>query len=489
MTSIFHLSLDIAIPNKKKMKNKSFVEQVRRIISVIRLKPFDLSSPEGRSNERFRRLVLSAVTSAAAQLTGIATSIILVPILIKYLGMERYGLWISVSSAVAILGVTDLGLGNGLLNVISEANGKKDHKMAVQYISSTFAVVCCIAIFFLGGFILLYQKINWIPLFNVTTAQAIADTGPTVAILIGGTFVNMPISIIQKIQRGYQEEFIHNLWQIANKLLLFGSIYLLISLNSSLPRIALAFMCVPFIVAVLNSTTWFIFYRPWLKPKIQEIKIVAVKRIFNIGVLFLILQLAMILGYQMDSLVIAHFMGAEYVPQYAIPVKLFIIIPTILGFALTPLWPAYGEAIANKDKDWVRKTFFRSVKLASIVCLITLSLLLIFLKDLLYLWVGSEIKPSLLLIIGLSLWTFMSSLNGPIAMLLNGLGVIGFQVVFNILMTIANLTLSIFLVQKIGVSGPVFGSILAQVLFILIPFGFYFPRLLEGQSNNKEKSK
>jgi hypothetical protein len=45
-------------------------------------------------------------------------------------------------------------------------------------------------------------------------------------------------------------------------------------------------------------------------------------------------------------------------------------------------------------------------------------------------------------------------------------------------MAVGNVSISIYLVQRIGVSGAVWGSIIAQAIFILLPSIWYVPRLL-----------
>jgi predicted membrane protein len=63
-------------------------------------------------------------------------------------------------------------------------------------------------------------------------------------------------------------------------------------------------------------------------------------------------------------------------------------------------------------------------------------------------------------------------------MLLNGANIIGFQAACAILMAVANVTISILLVQRIGVSGAIWGSVIAQVIFVILPQLWYVRRLL-----------
>jgi hypothetical protein len=85
------------------------IEKVKKIISVIRFKPFDTSTESGRSKERYRRVVLTAGSSFINKGVTAVTGLISVPLTVHYLGAERYGLWMTISSTIAFLTFADLG--------------------------------------------------------------------------------------------------------------------------------------------------------------------------------------------------------------------------------------------------------------------------------------------------------------------------------------------------------------------------------------------
>src|SRR3954471_19453958 len=83
------------------------VTRLRQILQFVRLTPFDVSTPAGRSAERHRRIALSSLAAVASKMVGIVSMLITVPLTIKYLGTERYGLWMTISSVIAMLGCAD----------------------------------------------------------------------------------------------------------------------------------------------------------------------------------------------------------------------------------------------------------------------------------------------------------------------------------------------------------------------------------------------
>jgi O-antigen/teichoic acid export membrane protein len=444
----------------------------------LRIKPFDMSTPEGRSAERYRRIAWSTLLSTIARFVGLATSFVSVPLVVGYLGSERYGMWLTMSSLVAALGPLDLGIGLGLLTVVSDAYGRDDREAARRAISTAGAMLTAIAAVTVVVFAIVYFLIPWARLFNVSTPIAVSEAGPAAAVLFGAFALGMPLGIVGQVQMAHQAGYISSAWAIAGNLGSFACLIAIVVLHGSLPLLVLALTCVSLIAAALNG--WFLFrrQRPWLMPRLRDVDLRAARGLLKTGSFFIVLQLAALVAYQLDNFVIAQILGASAVPEYAIPSKLFFLAPSLLAFVLVPLWPAYRESIARGDPAWVKRTLRRSILLAAAVNIPSTLVLLIAGPFLLHLWVGNAVHPTMLLMLGLGTWTILNTLNGPFAMLFNGANVIGFQAACAIAMAIANVSISIILVQHIGVAGAVYGSVIAQIVFVLIPGVWYMRRLM-----------
>jgi len=450
--------------------------------AVIRLQPFDTSTAEGRSRERYRRILLTALSSGAARGIGLVSLLISVPLTVAYLGQERYGLWITISSVVALLSFADLGVGNGLLNVVARAHGAEDHAAARRYIASAGLILSLIAMALAALLAVIYPWLPWSRLYNLSSELASAEAGPATATLLLCFLAGLPLGLVIQVRLAYQEGFINNFWQAVGGLLGLGLLILAVQREAGLPWLILAVAGVPVLMMAVNGLDLFVRSRPWLRPNRQALDLKAGRVILRTGTLFLALQIAAAVGYQTDNIVIAQFLGAAQVTQYAVPLRLFNLVPTVLSFFLMPTWPAYSEALARHDIAWARRTLRRSVIFCLAVSLPLVAGLIVFGPAILRAWVGTTVTPSGLLLVGLGLWALSTSLNGPLAMFLNGANVIAFQVQTAILMAVFNLVLSIGLVQVIGLPGPIYGTVLAQIVFILIPSAVYVPRLFARYS-------
>jgi hypothetical protein len=99
------------------------LESARRAIHLLRLKPFDVATPEGRSQERYRRIALTAASGLAAPSVTMVVGLVTVPLVLAYLGKERYGLWTAITTVVTWATLFDLGLANGLVSLVSRVHG------------------------------------------------------------------------------------------------------------------------------------------------------------------------------------------------------------------------------------------------------------------------------------------------------------------------------------------------------------------------------
>lgn len=459
-------------------------EWAGKILSLLSLRAFDSMTASGRSKERYRRAALSTAAAFGARGIQILTSLVTVPLTLHYLGLERYGMWMTISSTIAMFSFADLGIGNGLLNAIAEAHGRSDRESASNYVSSAFYALIVVSGIVGVGFTLCYPFVPWARIFNVTSAQAMSEAGPAVAVFVGSFLIAMPLGVVQRIRMGYQEGFIDSLWATAGSVGAFAATILAVRLRASLPWLVFAMAAMPALVQLVNAGFLFGHHYPWLRPKLSLVHRAAVSRVMRTGGYFFILQVAAAVAYQSDSLVLAQLLGPESVTLYAVPMKLFQLTPMILGFAYAALWPAYGEAITRGDVPWVRSTLRRSLQVGLGIAVPISLFLIVFGQPIIELWVGPAVVPSYLVLTAMGTWAAMGAIGGSMSSFLNGAGVLRFQAIAAVLMMIANVVFSIVLTRVVGLSGVIWGSIFSQIIFILIPTWIYinymFRRGLHG---------
>jgi O-antigen/teichoic acid export membrane protein len=98
-----------------------------------------------RAAHRNRRTALSRSASMLARLVQIGSSLTTVPLTLKYLGNECFGLWMTMSSVLAMAAFAEFGVGNGVMNTVVTTFGRDDTLGIRQAISSGMVVLSVIA--------------------------------------------------------------------------------------------------------------------------------------------------------------------------------------------------------------------------------------------------------------------------------------------------------------------------------------------------------
>jgi len=134
--------------------------------------------------ERYRRVGLTALTSLSAKGITALTMLVSVPLTVDYLGVERYGMWMAISSLITVLSFADLGIGNGLVNSLAEANGKDDREASIRYVSNAFIMLLGIAVLIVAVFLSIYPFVPWAVVFKVQSDLAVRELGPSILLLL-----------------------------------------------------------------------------------------------------------------------------------------------------------------------------------------------------------------------------------------------------------------------------------------------------------------
>ena len=430
-----------------------------------------------RGAERNRRAVLTGSAAMLARMVQMGTSLITVPFTLKYLGNERFGLWMAISSVLAMASFADFGVGNGVLNTVAKAFGKDDVQGVRKAVSSGFAVLSSIACLLLLSFFAIYRFVNWADFFRVVSPQARSEAGPALAVFATCFALNISMDVVQRVQLGLQQGYRYGLWQLCGSIMGLIGVLSGIWLHVGLPVLVAAIAGAPIFATTLNTIHFFGFVRPDLRPRWELVGRDVISQIARLGGLFFVLQLAVAVSFSADNFIIARTLGAVNVPAYSVPQRMFSLISLFVAMLVSPLWPAYGEAISRGDINWVRRTLSRSLLLAfGGACLASTALFLLS-RRLIFWWVGSHITPPSFLLLGLAVWTVIDCCGSTLAMFMNGASIMRFQIVMASLFGIACVTTKIVLVRRYGIAAVPWSTILTYLFFNALPSALYLLHL------------
>jgi O-antigen/teichoic acid export membrane protein len=435
-------------------------------------------------DSRLRRAAATSVSSLVARAANFVSLLILVPLTVPYLGTERYGIWMTLVSLAAFLGVANLGVGSALVALVARGNALAGDDEVSRYVSTAVALFGGIAIFLgvVGAGVIPF--LPWDRIFNAPSA-AIADEGGHAAIAVFVVFlVSMPIGLISQIRLGYQEGYIAAWFDAAASVLALLGVAVAVALNLGLPAVVLASAAAPLVTGAVN---WglLIRKRSSLAPAIRRVDRRYARALMQSGGLFFALELATIIGFSSDNFVAAQVLGPAAVTLYAVPSRIALAGVAVLSAFSMPLWPAYADALARGDISWALRILRRSLIVTTTAAVIGAAVLVFAGGTVVDAWSRGKVHPHTSLLIGLALWIILGSVGSALSMFLNAAHVVRMQVACATTMALANILLSIWLARRIGISGLIWGTVISYSAFVVMPYVILVPRLVQRMQSRE----
>ena len=424
---------------------------------------------DGAGARRASGVLRGTITALVGRGVGTVVGLATVPLTIGYLGGERYGIWITISTFLAFLSFTDFGIANSLSNALGKAYGEGEHELAARYVSSAFFVFCCICAAILTAALLLPPFLTALFFPNLQTPVARAEVEPALLFALVIFALNIPLLITNKVLAVHHEMAIANLWGIGGTVANLFAILAVIACKGGLPWLVIGSSGLGLLTNLACAVWVFGWRRRHLRPRLAGLDLSVVRDLLAVGWKFLVIGAVWMVNSETDNLVIARYLGAAQVTPYAVTFAVFANATLLQTLAYPSLWPAYTEAFAQKDFVWMRRTFRRHMILSFICAFVVVTFLICFGAPIIRFWAGETAVPPFATIVWMGLWNLMLATLYVASCLLNATGHLKGMTISGTITALLNIGLSIPLAQAYGISGVIAGTVIAFALAHYVP--------------------
>jgi len=404
--------------------------------------------------ERQRRLVLSIGSALLTRPLSLMIPLITLPLFLRYLGNEGYGLYEALGAMAMWLGQSTFGIGMGLMNKLTACHVSGDRAEARSYVSTVFFAEVFIACI---GILIICAAVPWIPwksIFPVSNS-ALAGQIQWAALAIGITMlVGAMVDTPSAIYCAYQELYTNNIWDAAIRILILVSSFAVVHTRWEIVGVVLVINGVPILLRIINMIWLLGWHKPWLRPAISLFRWSFLSSTLSQGIVFFCLNASLLAIYQSDKLVIGLVLSASQVTAYALLGRLFLVAYGVLMMVLAPLWPAYGEAVRRSDLAWVRRHVSLTLFLGFALILGFGALMLLRGNWIVRVWThGQPVVISKSLVLAFTAMFLARAWVDCRSVVLNSSEVLKPQVWFFVIHAALNLALSIPMAKLFGVEG------------------------------------
>jgi O-antigen/teichoic acid export membrane protein len=424
--------------------------------------------PALSSNSRSARILKAVFSAGAARLLTSGVSLLTLPLAVPYLGAERFGVWATITTTAVWINLLDLGVAGTLTNHISRAYALDDRQAARRYFTNALLLTAFVSGVAALAFLGLLRWVNWASLFHVSSRISPVEIRHTVGVAGMLMLLGLPCNLGIKLLAGYQELPRANYAAMAGAAASLAGLALGVAAHASMPVLYLMSLgCLTLTNLVLLLGV--LGQKPWLLPRLSAFDLRCVRQLLDSGSSFFLIQVAAVVVFSSDNLIVSHYLGAAEVTPYSVTWR-FAGCAALLQSLLFPvLWPAYAEAYARHDHRWIRRTFSASLKgivALNVFCaagLLTLGPIAI------QMWAGAAAVPGKNLLLMMSLWMVVNGFMSVESCLLAALNRVRGQAVLSIMAAVVNVALSLLLVRRIGAVGVIGGTVISYLLVLIVP--------------------
>ncbi len=410
------------------------------------------------NDERSHNLRANVVSGIFLKIGNVLCSLILVRILIQHLVTEEYGVWITISSLASFAAFFDIGLGNGLRNSLSESLTRQQKDLSIKYISTSYFLFGAFQLFFVAIFIVLVYTLDWQNILNTNIAL---ETLRTILLIIcTGFCLKLVLDVINYVLFAFQRASEVNFIQLLANVTVSIAVYFITETSSpELNIIATITTVIPLLVSFFYTIYLFRGKFKEYIPSLQDIEISYGRQLMSLGSQFFIIQLAVLVIFYTDSLIITNLFGPKFVTEYSISYRYFNLVNTVFYIIVSPLWSAITEAKVKDDFEWIKTTYRRLqfvwVGVASIVVM-----MIIVAQPVYSIWIGRSINIPVRLNVTMGVFVLLTCWNNATVAVTNGLNKVRIQLITSTIGAIVNIPLSIYFGKylNLGSSGVILAT-------------------------------
>jgi len=387
------------------------------------------------------------------RLVQVASTIVVMPLLLRAVGAAQFGVWGAAASLAWLSGLVDIGTGTALVTLVARSSAINRADLARRHVAGALSIGSALATL----------------MFLVALAASLGGARDGISpylIAAIGLAVNMPLSAANNVWMALQKGYVASFWELVQTLLTTAGLIAATALAPN-TRVCVAIVYLGLVMANLGSLVHLFWLHPELRPGQLWLSWTAIKEVAGQGVLYFLMTLTGALSFLLDNVLALSLLGPEASARMTIALRICMTAVGALVVISQPLWPAFTEAAERADRRWILKALLRGSALLVGLTLAGSSLLLVFGERLLRWWLGGNLGISRSLLWAISAWILVQALVRVPFLLLNALSVLRYQIAVFSMTTGLAFVLKFALAPYLGVAGILWGTTIAIVLIVV----------------------
>jgi O-antigen/teichoic acid export membrane protein len=410
--------------------------------------------------------------SGAAQLYGLAVSIVTIPILVRGLGTAGYGLYVVVNVLLTYSVVLDFGLTTTLIWAVAQHASGSDQDRLGRIIGTAFTLLALLG---LGAGVIIAALAGFAADSVLHVPPGLRSDAHFVLYLAAlGIAVNLCLAIFYAVPQGLQR-----LDLFAKRNIVLGTLTAAAQILAVMLGAGVRWVTAISVVANGFSLLVFVLLSRRLLPRVSfrpRLDRWALRQLTGFGAMKFVSQLSSQLAFQADRLILAALLPISAVTFYSIPLSIAQRLFVVQGAIAGSFFPAASELSKAGEVPRLHRLYLTSLKLVAALVVPAVVLVGGFARPLLEVWLGrsfGETSADILLVLMVAYG--LASLTTIPALAMDATGHPQWTAAFALISAVLNISMTLILVRWIGAIGAAW-ALLLNAAVLVAPFGLLVQR-------------
>jgi O-antigen/teichoic acid export membrane protein len=410
------------------------------------------------------KVVKGSASNLVRVVLSMLVALVLPRLLVHRLSPAQYGAWVLIFQVSGYIALLDFGLQTAVGKLVAEYEAVGDRLACSRTLSSSVSILCASAA--VGAVIV--ALIAWqVPqLFHQMPAALIGDVRGGVLLVGISSVVALPFGAFLAAFTGLQSYGFPTALVAGSRLLTTAGLIILLLLHGSLIQMVWLMALFNIATAIAQFFGWRRYAKEFVGFSFRLVERSSVNRLLKYGSSLSIWAVANLFVSGLDMVIVGHYDFAN-TGYYGIATSVSNFMLLVVSSLFGPILPAVSSLQSGRTPEQLGDIVIKATRYCVLLlCLIGVPLL-IAPYLLLKIWVGHQyaIRGALFLQV-LVLGNVVRQLAGPYALVLLATGQQQLATVAAVAEALVNVSLSIYLVQRLGAVGVAIGTLVGAFVSV-----------------------
>lgn len=421
------------------------------------------------------QLKVGAALNYVSICLNMVVGLLYTPYMLRMLGQSEYGLYSLAASIIAYLTVLDLGFGNAIIRYTAKFRAEGKQREQDEMFGMFFILYIGIGVIaMIAGSVLSLNVENMFS--RAMTESEVHRTRIMLWLMTFNLAFTFPMSIWGSIMSAYERFVFQRIVSIIRSVL--NPVVMILLLVVGYKAVAMVVVTTIFNVATLLINWWYCKYRLTIKIRFAKFKWGFLKEVSIYSFWIFLNAIMDRIYWSTGQFVLGIYKGTVAIAIYAVAIQL-VSMYMLFSTAITSVFLPKVTSMVTKggNNKEISILFIRTGRLQYIVMAFILSAFIVFGRQFINLWAGSDYTESYYLTLMFFVPLTIPQIQNLGIVILQARNQMKFRSVLYIIIALCSLGLSIILAQRYEGLGCAFSTGLALLLGQGLIMNIYYQRV------------